>query len=173
MRGIPVGTRTTEFIAIGFAPAARIVDVSGEGSTVVAVKMERVTTLEKVEVRSKISSQILRDFEDRRRMGFGYIQDSTQIKNIPFVSSIFRTFPSVRMGNNREPPIYLGSGMSSCEANYFVDRVRVDRIVFYSYAVQDIAWVELYPRRMTVPQEFMGGRECGVVVMFTRFSVNR
>ena len=61
---------------------------------------------------------------------------------MPFVSSIFRMFPSVRTGNVREPCIYLGAGMTSCEANYFFDRVRVDKIIFYSYAVQNIFWVE-------------------------------
>lgn len=75
---------------------------------------------------------------------------------MPFVSSIFRMFPSVRMGNVREPSMYLGAGMTSCEANYFVDRFRVDKIIFHSCAVQDIAWVEAYPRRTTVPREFMG-----------------
>lgn len=50
---------------------------------------------------------------------------------MPFVSSIFRMFPSVRMGNVREPSMYLGAGMTSYEANYFVDHVRVDKIIFY------------------------------------------
>jgi len=171
LRGVPIGTRTIEFIAIGATPAARIVDVSTDRPTLISVKMERVTTLEKVEVKSRIVSSILRDFEDRKRMGFGYIQDSTQIKAYPLVSSIFRSFPSVRVGPGpREPSILLSGG---CEANYFVNRSRVDKWFFYAYAVQDIAWVEVYPRRMTVPQEFMGGRECGVVVIFTKFAVNR
>ena len=63
--------------------------------------------------------------------------------------------------------------MTSCEANYFFDRVRVDQIIFYSYAVQNIFWMEAYPRRMTVPRQFMGGRECEMVLLLTKFSVNR
>ena len=62
--------------------------------------------------------------------------------------------------------------MTSCEANYFFNRVRVDKIIFYSYVVQNIFWVEAYLRRMTVPREFMGGRECEVVVLFIKFYVN-
>lgn len=58
-----------------------------------------------------------------------------------------------------------------CEANYFVDRFRVDVEIFYRVRPTEVAWIEIYPRRYSVPPEFMGGRECGVVALFTKRAV--
>lgn len=116
-------------------------------------------------------------FAERKRSGFGYIKDSASIGKIGTLGSAMRSFPAVIPGDKGlEPAIYFRKAVGPgevCEANYFVDRFRVDVDHFYAVRPTDVAWVEIYPRRYTVPLEFMGGRECGVVALFTKRAVGK
>lgn len=170
LRDVPVGTRTVEFSSIGSLPVSRFVDVVFGETTIPPVKMERVTTLDRVNVKATVASETMRSLEERKRMGFGYIEDSTYVSKLPTVASAFRQFPSVRMGVGREPPIILGT----CGANYFVNRARVDKLAFYAVSIHEIAWIEVYPRSSTLPREFMtSSNRCGAVVIFTKQNVDR
>jgi len=172
---VPVGTRPVEFVAIGMSPVTQNVDVV-EGQTVdVSLKLDRITVLEKVEVKGMRQTQILREFDERKRSGFGHIEDSTFIDKVGTLGSVMRSFPAIIPGGQGlEPPIYFRKAVGPggmCEANYFVDRFRVDKDAFYLVRPTEVAWIETYPRRLTVPPEFMGGRECGVVALFTKRSI--
>ncbi|MEO7361841.1 MAG: hypothetical protein ABI120_16035, partial [Gemmatimonadaceae bacterium] len=171
---VPTGTRTVEFVAIGMTPITRIVEVVEDLTVDVSIKLERVTVLEKVQVTAIAKQQLMTEFEDRKRLGFGYIQDSTQLSKAPGLGAAVRMFPGVLLGRMLEPPIMfrMAVGLGAvCEANYFVDRHRVEIEAFYSIPIADIAWVEIDPRTFTVPRESMGGRQCGAVALFTKFSV--
>lgn len=170
--GAPAGTHQVEFISIGSSPISKIVDVI-VGSTVTAdARLERVTTLEKVDVKATIAREALRALDERKRMGFGYIEDSSFVVKRPTMQSVFREFPSVTVGRERfEPGIYLGG----CEANYFVDGFRVDKLLFYAVPLYDVAWVEVYTRASSLPREFMTGRgsTCGAAVIFRKAKIGR
>ena len=178
---VATGTRTVEFVAIGMSPISRIVEVMEGQTSDVSVKLERVTVLEKVEVTGTVKQHILDDLEDRKKLGFGYIQDSTIVGRAGALVTAMRGFPSVLPQyppprDKLRPQILFRKSIGLgelCEANYFVDRHRVDRDAFYNVPIPDIAWIEVYPRRFTVPREFMGGAECGVVALFTKFSVGK
>jgi hypothetical protein len=176
LRDVPAGSRTIEFLAIGATPLARTVDVIAGDTTNASAQLERVTTLERVDVRASVVTGILRDFEDRKRMGFGYVRDSSTLARVPTMSTVLRQFPSVVLGNGRDPDIKFRASVSEpyCQANIFIDRHRqTDSLTFYALHPDEIAWVEVYPRRFTVPQEFMGGRQCGVIAVFTKRSIAR
>lgn len=177
---VATGTRTVGFMAIGVSPISRIVEVMEDQTTDVSIKLERVTLLEKVAVTGKVTNQILRELEDRKKMGFGYIQDSTVFGHARALVTAMRGFPSVIPNpapkRRLEPQLFFRKSSNAsemCEANYFVDRHRVPYEAFYAVPVPDIAWIEVYPRRFTVPAGFMGGRECGVVALFTKYSVGK
>lgn len=173
---VQTGTRTVEFVSVGMTPITRIVDVVEDQTVDVSIKLERVTVLDKVQVTATAKQQVITEFEDRKRLGFGHIQDSTQISRAPGLGAAVRMFPGVLLGRMLEPPIMFRRSVGPgevCEANYFVDRHRVEIEAFYAVPVRDVAWIEMYPRRFTVPREFSGGRECGVVALFTKFSVGK
>ena len=181
MQRVAAGTRTVEFVAIGMSPISRIVEVREDQTTDVSIKLERVTVLEQVEVTGAIKIHILNELEDRKKLGFGYIQDSTRFGRAGNLSTAMRAFPSVLLQfppprDKLRPQILFRKSVGQgelCEANYFVDRHRVDLDAFYNVPIPDIAWIEVYPRRFIVPREFMGGAECGVVALFTKFSVGK
>ena len=173
---VRTGSRTVQFVSVGMAPITRIVELAPDQVADVSITLERVTVLEKVQVTATAKQQLLTQFGDRKRLGFGSIQDSTQLSRAPGLGTAIRMLPGVLLGRMFEPPIMLrmASGLGAvCEANYFLDGHRVEIEAFYSIPIKDIAWIESYPRRYAVPREFMGGRECGAVALFTKFSVGK
>lgn len=179
---VQTGTRTVEFVAIGMTPVTRIVEVRENQASDVSIKLDRVTVLEKVEVTAEAKQQLLRDFEDRKKMGFGYVQDSTSVSHAGTLLTAMRTFPSIIFQHPPprdsvlRPKILFRKAIGLgevCEANYFVDKHRVDSDAFYNVLPSEVAWIEVYPRRYSVPREFMGGGECGVVALFTKFAAGK
>lgn len=174
--GAPAGTHQIEFVSIGSIPVTRIVDVAAGGTASVFAQMQRVTTLEKVDVKATAASEALRSFDERKRMGFGYSGDSSFVMKRPTIQAVFREFPSVTLGRERfEPGITLSNAGHPCEANYFVDGFRVEKVMFYAVSREEVAWVELYPRATTVPREFMAplGKQCGAAVIYRKQKVGK
>jgi len=173
LRNVPIGTRTVQFAAIGALPAARIVDVINGVAADASVRMERVTTLENVKVTATRVSQTRRDFEERKRIGFGDIQDSTEIARTVTTAAMLRGFPSVILGSKSGGPIsFPGTSIlaRTCQANIQINycRVRTDFLDYWALNVDEIAWVEVYPRGPTVPTEFKDRLGCGVIAVFTK-----
>lgn len=173
-RAVPAGMRTIEFLSIGFKPISRVVEVVADETITVSAQLERVTTLERVDVRATVISDILRHFDERKRMGFGYVQDSTVVSRASITRTALRGFPSTFVRPNKIEFRTAVMGKPFCDANIFVDRQRtVDADILYNLRTDEIAWIEVYPSRFSVPREFMGGGNCGAVVVFTKRSIAR
>ena len=110
---VTVGTRPVEFVAIGLTPVTRIVEVVEGQAVEVSLTLDRITVLEKVQVKGAVSTQILREFDERKRSGFAHIQDSTVIGKIGTLGSAIRGFPSAIAGNKGlEPRSFSGKQLN-------------------------------------------------------------
>lgn len=178
MRALPAGTRVLEVRALGFLPVRKPVDIMEQGETVVDLRMEAVGTFldtVRVTARSVYASRERREFEQRRRQGFGTFMDEDFIeKRQPFyVADLFRMTPGVRVvpGTFGERLLMRGMGFRDfCMPTVFVDGMRVmnldgdlDAIV----NVSSIRLIEVYPRAGMVPVQFQAFEGCGSVVIWT------
>lgn len=57
---------------------------------------------------------------------------------------------------------------STCPANILIDKRPADVSEFWARNVDEIAWVEVYPRGPSVPVEFVYRLGCGVIAVFAR-----
>lgn len=172
-RGIRAGTRTVAFVSIGSEPVMRIVDVPVDGIATASVSMERATVLENIVVRGARATRLVRDFEARKRSGFGSIKDSTELSRYPSLESALRMSRGVTI-DSRSHSIYLPTSKGQlCTPTIFLDKVRVDQELLLSVFPSDLAWTEVYPRWYDVPMEFQIGGTCGVVAIFTKWAIER
>ncbi|MES2178827.1 MAG: carboxypeptidase-like regulatory domain-containing protein [Gemmatimonadota bacterium] len=172
IRNVPTGTQQVEVLALGMLPVVTLVDVMEADTVVVNARLQRVTTLEGVNVTAlSPRARIVSSFEERRQLGLGRFQDSTTIRAHGTLSSVFQEFLGIRVQYTRKSasPQYKLLG-GSCTVNLFIDRVRVTDHAELSFLRPDeIAAVEVYARASTVPVEYQTtGQPCGAVAVWTK-----
>lgn len=171
VREVALGTRSVDILAIGYKPRSRTVDVVVGDTADLSEKMERVTTLETVKVKATVTGALLRQFEERKIMGFGYFQDSSEIRPKATTSGMLGSFPTVRVHG-----LVVRLGSPGCVARLYIDQQPVDSVVFFALPVDEIAWLEVYPRTSMVPREFMRNRGvfgCGAIAATTKRGIGR
>jgi protocatechuate 3,4-dioxygenase beta subunit len=175
VRGVPVGTRQVEVLAIGMSPVVTSVHVMPNDTASVVAAMRRITTLDVVRVTaSPMVRRLVREFEERRLTGAGYTRDSTEIGHHGTLSSVFFEFPSVRVESVRAGGTAFAISMPStrggrCIANVVIDGRKSDFQDLSFLRPSDIAAIEVYPRRMSLPMQFVQNDDCGVVVVWTKY----
>jgi hypothetical protein len=177
LRSVPPGTRQISFLAVGLTPLSQTVDVPAGDTAVVSVQLDKVPTLDAVRV-TAAQQRFLRDLEDRKRLGLGYVLDSTALGEMGTLMAGFASAPSVKIVNLRNSAsryvVALPRGAGRCVANLWMDGVRLgsDDLAFdilTDMRPDEIAAVEVYPRVATVPSEFSTPRaDCGAVVVWTK-----
>jgi hypothetical protein len=169
--GVPIGSRQVEVLALGMSPVISAVDVTPRDTVSVFATMRRITTLDVVRVTaSPLVRRLVRDLEERRKHGTGYVRDSTEIGKHGTLFSVFSVIPSVRPERQSTTEFYISlpTNTGRCLANLVIDgrRASYDELNFLRPA--DIAAVEVYPRRMTAPMEYLRDDSCGAVAVWTK-----
>ena len=177
-RDVPVGTRQIEITSIGMSPVLVAVDVTAKDTALVTAEIRKVASLDPVKVTALARMRDFnRELEDRRKSGFGYMSDSTQMKNIGTIATVFATFPSSTLRRGRvstDFTVYFPAGINKCVAIVWLDGRRSDWSEVGMLQPQDLALVEAYPNRLTVPFKFMTpGQPCGAIAVWTKYSVAR
>lgn len=180
MRDLPTGTWTLEARALGFLPIRRAIDVYPDSDVVADLQMESLkTVLDTVKVTAQriYMSPDMREFEMRKKSGWGYFMDEDAInKRDPiYVSDLFRMTPGVTVmwsgGFGYSILMRSRSLMSAyCVPAYFIDgmRVSVDGGQIDNWvSPQDIRAVEVYTRASNVPPQFNTMDGCGSIVIHT------
>jgi hypothetical protein len=176
IRGAPVGTQQLEVSYIGLAPAAMPVNILRGDTTYVDVKLTTAVQLAAVKVSAIRQERLAREIADRKKLGYGYMRDSSEIRAVGTIGEVFRSFPSVQVVNtnrmsaasNYQIRFSDGHG-NTCPAILFLDGNKVQPDMLNFVHPEDMAAVEVYPNRILVPAEFVQvGNPCGVVVMWTR-----
>jgi hypothetical protein len=173
IRDVPVGTRQVEISAIGMAPITVIADVAPNDTALVSAVIERVVTLDRVVVNKLARQQAFdRGVADRKRVGLGYMMDSSKINQLQSMATVFDMFPGteVRRGRGGNFSVTFLAGMSRCNAIVWLDGRRSDTETLAFLHPEDIALVEVYPHRGTIPTEFQVPRVfCGAVAVWTKY----
>ena len=175
------GTRQLEVLGIGMLPVVAIVDVPARDTVTVPVSVRRVTTLDVVRVTAApYVRRLIQAFDERRRDGSGYTMDSTAIAGRGTLAAMFHSAPSVEVE-------YLGSasqfvvtfpgrarpgGNARCIANLVIDGRRAEFDEFLVMRPHEIAAVEVYPRALSAPQQFIKDTNCGALVVWSKWLFN-
>ena len=175
LRGVPAGTRQVDITAIGMAPISVIVDVMPNDTAHISAEVKKIATLDAVKVKGLARlTAFYADLEARKKSGFGYMHDSTELGKIGSIATVFAGFPSTQMvrGRGSNFIVTFPAGIGRCTGIVWIDKRRSDFDALSTYNPEDLALVEVYPQRTTVPIEFqVPGRFCGAVVVWTKYSM--
>ncbi len=177
LRGVPVGTRQIDASAVGFNPTSAAVDVFADDTALVQLTTFRLNALDTMRIRAVSARGKVRimEFEARRIRGFGSYLDSVAIGKRATVSAALQGVPGLTVenltANGRRFNLYLPStGTGNCLATLVLDGVQQqDTEVFNTLSPSDLAAIEVYQQRTTVPSEFQRVQQnCGAVVVWTK-----
>lgn len=174
-RGVPAGSRQVEVTAIGMSPVVVVVDVSPRDTVSVAAVMRRITVLDVVRVTaSPLVRRLVTELEERRKLGAGHVRDSTQIAVHGTLFSLFFDFPNVRperVGSGNAFIVTLPGTNGRCLANVVIDARKSDYDELNFLRPSEIAAIEVYPRRLSAPAQFIRNESCGAVVVWTKWAL--
>lgn len=170
--GVPSGTRQLQVLGVGLNPVTQAVDVKVGDTTRVYVNVDRITTLGAVRVTgTPFMRRLMANLEYRRSQGLGTFVDSTAIVGLPLMRSALSVLPSVKLvGKGRIPIIETRAG---CVPAVWIDGVdQRGQETIWSLYPDEIALIEIYPSRATLPAEFEGTRRsCGAIAVWTKRAI--
>ena len=178
MNGVPTGTRMMTVRKIGFLPYLTSIDVPDAGVADYVAVVERGVTIAGVRVTSRRAvSRNRRDFEERKRSGFGRVLDSTEVMKYPRLQSALRQFPTLQIAtaNNGVDFTILGrigpSGVR-CQASVYVDGVEESSGFLAVLPPENIAAMELFSSGNLAPARFRRiDGSCAVLLVWTKNSL--
>jgi len=186
LRDVPAGTRQLEMRAIGAMPVTKVVDVAVNDTTRVTLEMGRVQTLAEVRVAAPTVRQLMvRQIDERRKLGLAQFRDSAEIARLPIMAAAFDGLRGVKVDRSRRrgtggTGFSLQSTRPGCERSpmaIWIDRQELDALALSMLATKDIATVEVYAGLSTPPVEFTSptgrGTTCGTVVVWTKHYLSR
>jgi hypothetical protein len=175
LRDVPAGTRQLDITAIGMTPISVIVDVLPNDTAHVSAEIKKVATLDPVKVKGVARlSAFYADLEARKKTGFGRMRDSTEIRRLSTTAAVFDGFSSAKVTRGAGPRfiVTLPAGAGRCTAIVWIDGRRADFDILSGYYPDDLALVEVYPQRTSVPSEFVvPGASCGAIVVWTKYAL--
>jgi hypothetical protein len=177
LRGTPTGSRQLDVAAIGMTPVSSIIDVIAGDTAFYTATLRRVSNLEAMNITAaggtRRRAAVL--FDERRKSGFGSYMDSTTLSRRTTLAGAFTGLAGVTIqaasANGRRFNIYLPStGVDKCLAMLQVDGIQqFDHEILSTLHPSDIAAIEVYPHRLTVPTELMRtDARCGLVAVWTK-----
>lgn len=181
---VPTGSRQLDVVALGRTPQTRLVQVRVRDTLMLAFTLERVTTLAGVKTEATVVGEIVRSYEERRRVGLGRYRDSIELARAPAMRTVFDAMPNlqvVRRPDGRfvlliKTTVQLRTGLDKCEPRIFIDGRPDDLEQLNLLQPRDLAWMEVYTRSSIIPAELMEGiqgRACGVVSVMTKRKLGR
>lgn len=186
VRNVPTGTRQVEIRSVGMAPFITTVDVTAHDTAMIAAQLKKVATLDVVRVTGTMRQQrLVADLEARRKLGLGFVQDSTAFEGRVQLVSVFSAFPHLaiqRVGNGQRYYLTLPIAIGRCTANLWIDGKKLqtipDPMIGYSLLwdlhPDEIAAVEVYPHGASVPMELQSiNSTCGTVAIWTKWALGR
>jgi hypothetical protein len=168
------------------APFITTGDVTPHDTAMIAAQLKKVATLDAVRVTGTVRQRkLVEDLEDRRKLGLGFVQDSTAFDGRVQLVSLFSAFPSLAIqpvGYGQRYYLTLPLGGSRCVANLWIDGKQMQTnlnpiggyTMLWDLHPDQIAAVEVYPHGASVPFAFQSvNSTCGVVAIWTKWALGR
>jgi protocatechuate 3,4-dioxygenase beta subunit len=177
LHDVPTGTRQVEIFAIGTSPLLEIVDVVPGAPATIAARLQRVRTLERVRTEAERGARVFAaEFNERRRQGFGYVRDSTEIVKYDQFVNVLRDVPSMNVqyrGSVLSISVPDGKGRS-CAPDVLIDGARAGFGNLIDLSPKEVGGVEVYPRAAHIPPRFVAPGiqpECGMILVWTKYGL--
>ena len=173
LRSVPAGTRQVEVLALGRTPVTLILELTAGDTASFTASMRRLTTLDVVRVTgTRRQRKLIEAFDSRRRAGFGFALDSSDLAARGRLSSAFEGFPSVEVkySSSQFSLTFPGLNGTRCTPAVFIDGRKTDIDELNMLRVGELAAVEVYPHRMSAPAEFLTSDRCGSVAVWTKWA---
>lgn len=177
---LPAGSVTLYFRRLSYAPDTATIDVSANDTTNIDVTLTVVAhRLSAVVVQDDPNyRRMLRDFETRRKSGFGHFITRGDIdrRQPRVMSDMLRMVPGAVLvpgpaGTSRLR-FSRAVGARDCPPQYWMDGMPVDRYFnIDDIAPMDVEGVEIYAGPSVTPPQFSGMNTtaaCGTVAIWTR-----
>jgi len=174
---VPTGTRQVRVLRVGSAAVAVPVDVTPGSAANVIVTVPKITGLAPVETRAERNVRLFAaEFEERRRRGFGYVRDSSEIIKYDELLSLFRSIPSMMVQyrrSNLSITVPNGSG-GACTPRVMIDGAEVALGLLLDLLPREVAGVEVYVRGSHIPARFTQTGiqpQCGIILVWTKYGM--
>ena len=175
LRDVAVGTRRLEILFIGMTPTRTTVDVTANDTANVTFALNRIPTLAGMNVKAATLGRVVAaEFESRRKLGVGYVADSTLISGYTSVANALRDVPSLELqrgGASLTASVSDGHG-GKCTPTVWLDGVEASYGNLLDLTPSEVAGLEVYTRPLMVPTAFREkgvDRKCGAIIVWTRY----
>ena len=174
---VPAGTRRIEVRAIGTAASGIAVDVVPGKVSDIAVSVNPIRTLAPIETKAERNLRLFKtEFNERRRLGLGYIRDSTDIARYDQFLNVLRAVPSMVV-QYRTPSLRIsvpdGVG-GQCAPRAIIDGAEGQFGHLIDLDPKEIAALEVYIRGSQVPQRYAPAgiqAQCGAILVWTKYGM--
>jgi len=173
----PTGTRQVRVLRVGSAAVAVPVDVTPGSAANVIVTVPKIVGLAPVETRAERNVRLFAaEFEERRRRGFGYVRDSSEIIKYDELLNLFRSIPSMMVQYRRSNltiTVPNGSG-GACTPRVMIDGAEVALGLLLDLLPREVAGVEVYVRGSHIPARFTQTGiqpQCGIILVWTKYGM--
>jgi hypothetical protein len=177
VRNVRPGTRQVEFFAIGAIPVLEIADVIPGATTTIGATLRMVPMLDPVRsVAGRAPRVFAAEFAARRKQGFGYVRDSTEIAKYDQFVNVLRDVPSMNVqyrGSVLSISVPDGKG-KSCPPDVLIDGARAGFGNLIDLFPKEVGGVEVYPRAAHIPPQFVPPGmqpECGMILVWTKYGL--
>lgn len=168
----------------GFRPTSSVVDVPASDTLRLSYTLtEDVNMLAPIAITATQLSVRMRDFESRKKLGFGEFMTQSEIekRNVVFATELFRRFSTVNVAPSHTSAVaeYFplskreGGGVSlgACPMTVYLDQIPLPTPFNLDLlpSPKELAGIEVYAGSATIPAQFSGfNRGCGVILVWTR-----
>jgi hypothetical protein len=174
---VPTGTRQIEIFAIGAVPLLEIADVTPGAATTVNATLLQIPMLETVHSSALRAPRVFAaEFDARRREGFGYLRDSTEIAKYDQFLNVLRDVPSLNVqyrSSTLSITVPDGKGRS-CAPDVLIDGARAGFGNLIDLSSHEVGGIEVYPRAAHIPARFVPPGfqpECGMILVWTKYGL--
>ncbi|MEX2151798.1 MAG: carboxypeptidase regulatory-like domain-containing protein [Gemmatimonadaceae bacterium] len=175
------GTRQIEILSLGMMPIVMSVDVFPRDSATLALQLRRVTTLDIIRViaTSNRARRIAEQLEERRKTGFAYMLDKTELAGYPSLDRALNDLPGARIvnGSGGDFELYVSDGRGGqCIPAVWVDGHHLAVASLVMMKPNDVMAIEFFPRASTIPMEYQRidpRASCGAVLAWTNWAFGR
>jgi hypothetical protein len=196
---IPAGRYALTIRFLGFAPFADSVAVDA-GQTLerefILTQSAVMLDSQRVVANAEIDEPHMAEFEERRKLGFGYFIDTKELRKIesgrPLASYLTGRVPSLRLyrpdPNGHPTEYYLGGGHGTASferaAAMCPVAIFIDGAAFYvpgltpgsrppdlsGWSIDDYSAVEYYPSAGSIPPRYaITQQSCGLILLWRRY----
>ncbi|MDQ6610907.1 MAG: carboxypeptidase regulatory-like domain-containing protein [Gemmatimonadota bacterium] len=168
--GLPAGTQLLQAKQVGSGPVTMVVNLRSGVVTEVTLQLTDVNTLSVFNVRTQnVIGSDRREFEQRRKMGFGHVLEEKQLANRYDVASALRQLPGLQVNNIGFDVAISMRGMFSarCAPSIFLDGIPTDIVVLQQRPPADFRAIEVFDAA-TAPAQYQRQNTCGTLLFWSK-----